>query len=174
MVDLHDFLTENLAETLSVLHQVLVFDDLQCSNRHSCCHWVAAECRAVLTRFDVHHDVVVAKHCRHWHHTAAESLTEDKDVRTHAFVVASEHLTCTGDTALHLVGHEQHVVFLADVVAFLQITFIRNVNASLTLDRLQQETCDLLAVLCENLLQCVRIVVRDTDETRCQRTVVCV
>ena len=106
MLNLHDFLTEYLAKAFGSLHQVFIFNDLEGCHWHFSCHWVTAECRAMFSRFDVHHDIVVGEHCWNRHHAATESLTQYQHVRTDAFVVASKHLTGTCNTTLNLVSHE--------------------------------------------------------------------
>ena len=67
---------------------------------------------------------------------ATQGFAEDEDVRTDALVVACQHLAGAGNAALHLVGHEEDVVLLADVIAFLQVAFVGDVHASLALDGL--------------------------------------
>ena len=52
-LDLTDFLTENLTETLGVFHQVLFLDDLKGGDAHAGSDGVAAEGRAMLTGLDV-------------------------------------------------------------------------------------------------------------------------
>ena len=79
-------------------------------------------------------------------------------------MVAGQHFACAANTALHLVGHEEHVVLLADVVALLQVAFIGDVNASLALDGFQQETGDFVAFLLKHFLKSIGVVVGDADE----------
>ena len=57
-------------------------------------------------------------------------------------MVAAQHLTRTGDTGLNLVSDEQNVVSLAEVIAFLQITFVRYINTGFALDRFNEETAN--------------------------------
>ena len=171
-LDLTDFLAEDLTKTLSVLHQVLFLDDFKGGDAYAGSDRVASEGRTVLTRFDVQHDVIVGQHAGDWHHTTTESLTQDEDIGAHTFVVASQHLTRTGDTALHLVGHEQHVVLLTNIVAFLQVAIVRDINTSFTLNGLQQETSDFLTLLGQHLLQSIGVIVRDADETGSHRAIV--
>ena len=89
-------------------------------------------------------------------------------------MVAGEHLAGTGDTRLHLVGDEEHVVRVAEVVAFLDIAIVRHIDAGLALDGFHDHGADLVAFLVEDFLQRFRVVVRDFDEARGERTVVVV
>ena len=165
-------LAENLAETLGILHEVLVLDHLQGGDGDLGGNGVATEGGTMLTRFDIQHDIIVGQHGAHGHHATAEGLAEDKDVGTHILVVAGQHLTRTGDTALHLVGHEQHIVFLADIIAFLQVAIVRHIDAGLTLDGFEQEARHLLAVFSEAFLQRVGIVVGNAQEAGGHGTIV--
>ena len=87
-------------------------------------------------------------------------------------MLVAEHLACAGDTRLHLIGNEQHVVLLAEVVALLQIAIIRNKHTSLALDGFCNETADFVAILLESLFKSLGIVVGNADESGSQRTVV--
>ena len=89
-------------------------------------------------------------------------------------MLAAQHLTRTSDTCLHLVGDEQHLVLLTQVVALLQITLVRNEHTCLALNRLSDECAHFLAMLLQRLLERLRIVVRNADETRSQWSVVSV
>ena len=133
---LGNLLTENLSETVGLLHQVLLLNDLQSGDADLGGNRVSAEGGAVFARLDVQHDLVVGQNCGDGNHTATESLAQDQDVGTHALMVAGEHLAGTGYTALHLIRHEKHVVFVADVIAFFQIALVRHVYAGLALDGL--------------------------------------
>ena len=158
-------LAENLSEAVGILHQAFLLDDLQGGDGDLGGDGVAAEGGTVLAGLDVEHDVVVGQHGADRHHAATEGLAQNDDVGTHTLVVAGQHLAGAGNAALHLVGHEQNVVFLADVVALLEVALIGDIDARLALDGLQQETSHLGAVLGQHLLQRVGIVVGDAQET---------
>ncbi len=63
-------------------------------------------------------------------------------------------------------------MLVADVIAFLQIALVGDVHAGLALDRLDEETGNLVAVLLQHLLQRVGVVVGYADETGSHRAVV--
>ena len=65
-------------------------------------------------------------------------------------------------------------MLVAQVEAFLQIAVIRYKHSGFSLDRLGDERAHFLAVLVESFLESLRIVVRDADEARGQRTVLSV
>ena len=167
-----DLLAEYLTHLLGVLHKFLVLDHLQGLDSHASGERESTESRSVLTGLDVEHDVVIGKASRDRQHTTTQSLAQDDDVGTDAVVLAAQHLACTGDTGLHLVGDEQHVVLVAQVVAFLQIAIIGHKHASLALDGLDDEGCYLLAIFLESVLKGLGVIVGDADEAWGERAVV--
>ena len=60
-INLLDFLAEDLSHGLGILHQMLVLHHLQGLNSHAGSQGESAEGRAMLTRTDVQHDVVVGQ-----------------------------------------------------------------------------------------------------------------
>ena len=88
-VDFAHFIAEDLSEISGAFSEFFFFNDFEGSDTYAASDMVATECGAVFARFDVEHDVVVAKNGGNRHCTTGEGFAEDEDVRTNAFVVAS-------------------------------------------------------------------------------------
>ena len=89
-------------------------------------------------------------------------------------MLAAQHAAGAGNTRLHLVGNEQHIVLVAQVVAGLHISVVGHKHTRLALNRLSDEGTNLVALLVEHLLQGLRIIIRYAYEARSERSVLCI
>ena len=150
---------------------MFALDNLQGLDSHTGSERESAKGRAVLAGQDVEHDVVVGQTGTDGQHATTESLTQDDNVGAHTVVLRAEHASGAGNTRLHLVGNEQHVVLVAQVEALLQVAIVGHEDAGLALDGLGDESAHLLAILVESFLKRLGIVIGNADEARRQRTV---
>lgn len=112
--------------------------------------------------------------------TAGEGFAKNDNVRPNVVPFEAEHLTGSAKTSLNLITDQKNVVFLADLSALGKVTIVRNedtVDGSITvifwihkdegdlprftLNGLNQEGCNFIAVLLEHLLQILGVVVPD-------------
>eukprot|EP00515_Schizochytrium_aggregatum_P017286 CAMPEP_0202097642 /NCGR_PEP_ID=MMETSP0965-20130614/1310_1 /ASSEMBLY_ACC=CAM_ASM_000507 /TAXON_ID=4773 /ORGANISM="Schizochytrium aggregatum, Strain ATCC28209" /LENGTH=849 /DNA_ID=CAMNT_0048666027 /DNA_START=98 /DNA_END=2648 /DNA_ORIENTATION=+ len=129
--------TEDLAGLLRALREVLINEDLEGGLRDAAGERGAAVGGAVLSGFDVEHDLVVAKHGGHGVHAATEGLAEDDDVRADVLVVHAEHAAGAAEASLDLVCDHEHVVLGAEVAHALEVALVRDEDAGLALDGLE-------------------------------------
>ena len=80
-------------------------------------------------------------------------------------MVAGEQLAGAADARLHLVGDEQDVVRVAQVVAFLEIALVRDIDAGFTLDGLDDHGANLVTLLVQHFAQRLGVVIGNVDET---------
>lgn len=158
-LDLGDLGTELLAQDLGLLDQVLLLDDLEGSHGDSASEGVASVGGSVLTGLDDEHNVVVGEDGRDGVDTSREGLAEQKDVGLNVVVVNAEHLAGTGKTGLDLVRDQEDVVLLAELGDLLEVAGVGDHDTGLTLDGLDQESGDVLAVVLEDVLEVLDVVV---------------
>lgn len=112
--------------------------------------------------------------------TAGKGFAKNDNVRPDVVPLEAEHLTGSAKTSLNLITDQKNVVFLADLSALGKVTIVRNedtVDGSIavtfwihkdegdlprfTLNGLNQEGCNFIAVLLEHLLQILGVIVPD-------------
>ena len=69
-------------------------------------------------------------------------------------MITAEQPAGAGDAGLYLVGDEEHVVLLAQVVAGFQISFVRYVNTCFPLYRFHQKGSNPVARLFQHCFKC--------------------
>src|SRR5437870_5214827 len=79
-----------------------------------------------------------ARHAGADRHARGEALGERDDVRQEAGVLIDEPLAAAAQAALHLVGDEEPLVLVAELLQAAQVVEARDVDAALALDRLDQ------------------------------------
>lgn len=160
-VDLGDLGTELLTQDVGLLDQVLLLDDLEGSHGDSAAEGVASVGGSVLTGLDDEHHLVVGEDSRDRVDTSGEGLAKQKDIGLDVVVVNAEHLSGTGKTGLDLVGDQEDVVLLAELGDLLEVAIVGDHDTSLTLNGLDQEGADVLAVVLEDVLEVLDVVVAD-------------
>lgn len=161
VLDLGDGGAELLTEDGGLLDKVLLLDDLEGSDGDSASEGVTTVGGAVLTGLDAEHDVVVGKDGRDGVNTTGQGLTEKENIGLDIVVVNAEQLACAGKTGLDLVGDHEDVVLLAELRDLLEVSLVGNHDTSFTLDGLDQEGGDVLAVVLEDVLEVLDVVVAD-------------
>lgn len=80
LLDVAQALTEDLAEALGTLCELLLFHDLECLDSHGRAQRVTAVCRAVGTGLDSEHDIFSAEDAGDRVHATRDSLAEQDNV----------------------------------------------------------------------------------------------
>lgn len=161
VLDLGEGSAELLTENSRLLDKVLLLDDLEGSNGDGASERVTTVGGAVLTGLDAEHDVVVGEDSRDGVDTAGQGLAKKKNIGLDTIVVNAEQLASAGKTGLDLVGDHEDVVLLAELGDLLEVSLIGNHDTGLTLDGLDQEGSNVLAVVLENVLEVLDVVVAD-------------
>ena len=124
---------------------------------------VSAIGAAVLSRLDGEHDLVVGEDRGDGVDAAGEGLAEDEDVGLHGVVVARQHLPGPAEPGLDLVGNQEGVVSLEELLGSLEVAVVRDHDARLALDWLHHERDD-VGVGFEGRLEGTEVVVGDDAE----------
>ena len=112
ILNLRQLLLEDFAHFLSVLRHFLFYHSIDGCFCHGHSKRVTSVSAAMLTWFDVKHDVVIAEYSTNGHKTAREGFTDNKNIRLLLFQVpfVGHHFACAAKTCLDLVQHHQYVV----------------------------------------------------------------
>lgn len=161
VLDLGDGGAELLAEDGRLLDKVLLLDDLEGGDGDGASEGVTTVGGAVLTGLDAKHDLVVGEDSRDRVDTAGQGLAEKENIGLDIIVVDAEQLASAGKTGLDLVGDHEDVVLLAELRDLLEVSLIGNHDTGLTLDGLDQEGGNVLAVVLEDVLEILDVVVAD-------------
>ena len=86
-------------------------------------------------------------------------------------MLAAEHATGSGNTRLHLVGNEQHVVLVAEVEALFKIAVVGHEHTCLALNGFSNKGTNLIAIFVEGFAQGVYIIIRNAYETWRERAI---
>src|SRR5205085_3919590 len=128
---------------------------------------VAAEGRAMVAGLE-HAPRAAADHAGADRYSRAETLGERHDVGHETRVLVHEPFAGAAETALHLVGHEQPVLALAELVQAAQVFEAGDVDAALALDRLDEYGGDVLVVL-GDVAHGLEVVERHSHKARDER-----
>lgn len=142
-LDSHQPIPEQVAELLCTLHHVLLAHDLKRANSNGTAQWVSAVGRTMGTGLDREHDVLATQHARNWVHTTRDGLAEQDQVGLDSAPLVAQQLARAGDTSLDLVADQQHIVLVAECAGLLQVVWVGDNDACLTLDRLDEESSEI-------------------------------
>ena len=123
-----------------------IFDRCNCSRTSK---RISAECRRTKQPWIV--DQLLCPHFRFaddtcdWHDSASKCLTICHNIRSNTLSFTSPHRTGTSHTSLNLIKDQCYAILITDLAHFFQITFWRNDNSCLTLNRLKNHSGNLLA-----------------------------
>lgn len=95
------------------------------------------------TGLDREHDVLATQHARNRVHTTRDSLAEQDQVGLDSAPLVAQQLARAGDTSLDLVADQQHIVLVAECAGLLQVVWVGDNDACLTLDRLDEESSEI-------------------------------
>jgi hypothetical protein len=138
---------EFLADTLGVLHEPLLLDDLQRCQPCGAGEFVAAEGAGVQQRVFAEHLVPQRRARREGadgHHAAAQRLGKRHDVGAHARMLHAPQLARASQSRLHLVHNQHGVVAVAQFAQAGQVIVGWDADAALALNRLDDDACGLL------------------------------
>ena len=152
---------EQVAELLRTLDHVFLLHDLKSANGNGATKWVSAVGRTMGTRLDREHDVLSTQHTRDRVHTTGDGLAKQDKIGLDAAPLVAQQLTRARDTGLDLIADQKHIVLVAKCPGLLQVIFVRNNDACLTLDRLDEETGEVGAGGLERLTQSCLVIVGD-------------
>ena len=122
----------------------------------------------MLTGTDRQHDLVICQHGADGHKPSAECFTQDDDIRSYIFVIATKHATRPAKPGLDLIRNEEDMCFPTHRRRTIQITFIRDHHTRFPLDGLHQETGHMW--VCQCLRQGRQVIVGDDLKARHVRT----
>jgi len=154
-------LSEHLSKHLSLLNHVLLLDDLKRSDSNGRTKRVTTVSATVSARLDGEHNLLLAENSRDRVHATTDGLAEEDKVGLDATPLVAEHLTSTGNASLDLVTDHENVVLVTQLAYFSEIVLVGHNNTSFALDRLDQESSSVLAVLLKDLLEIAHVVVTD-------------
>lgn len=148
-----------MTQSLGLLDHLLLTDDLQRADRHRAAQRVAAVRGAVGARLDGEHDVLATQDAGHGVHAAGDGLAQQHQVGLDAAPLVAQELAGAGDAGLDLVADQQGVVLVAQRAGFAQVVVVRDDDAGLALDGLDEEGGDIGAGVLECLAQRSLVVV---------------
>jgi hypothetical protein len=90
----------------NILGELLAAKNFERRNTNSGGERVTTKCGTMLAGLNAHHDILIRKNGAHGHHSTGESLSENENVGTNSFPVASEETAGTAQTRLNLIGNE--------------------------------------------------------------------
>src|ERR1044072_5374128 len=93
----------------------------------------------MLTWPDIEHDLVICEYSAHGKRTTGKGLPKNQNIRVDRFMIAGQHLTCAAEPCLYLVGNKKDICFATDSCRLSQISFVRNDNTGLALNRFYKE-----------------------------------
>mmetsp|Transcript_243 Transcript_243/g.711 ORF Transcript_243/g.711 Transcript_243/m.711 type:complete len:286 (-) Transcript_243:171-1028(-) len=116
------------------------------------------------------HYLTISKSATHRVGTTRESLSEESNIGTSTVPLLGENAASTAEASLNLIGDQKDVVLLAESMTLGEVVLLRYDHTTLTLDRLNDETRDVLVMLFEDALQSLNVVVRNVMNVRNKRT----
>lgn len=150
-----------MAELLRTLDHVLLAHDLKRANSNGTTKWVTTVGRTVSAGLDGEHDFLATQHARNRVHTTRDGLAEQDKVGLDSAPLVAQQLTCASNTSLDLVTDQQHIVLIAECPGLLQVVWVGDNDASLTLDRLDEESSEVGAGRLERLAESCLVIVGD-------------
>lgn len=156
-----DPIVETGALCRRLAHEVLLLDRVEHGQRYRAADGVAAICIGVHPRLAgaIHdlRDLVADADAAEGEVARRDRLGELQEIRLNAPVLKSEHLAGAAEPRDDLIGHQQHVVLVADLANARKVVVLRHDGAAGALNRLRDEHGHRIGAFLEDgLLEFVR------------------
>jgi hypothetical protein len=123
----------------------------------------------VISRSDLHHDIVVSDDSTNWGDTAGNRLGKHENIRLSTIMLVPHELSCSPKASLDFVGNAEDIVFLAESLHLGQVSLVRNDNTTFSLNWLEVYSNTVIVGL-EHFFEVLDVIVVDKREARSEWT----